>query len=33
MRYSDLYKQEKAQAEMGIMFKKKKSYPIAPDGN
>jgi len=31
--YSDLYKQKKAHAEMGNMFKKKKSYPIAPDGN
>jgi hypothetical protein len=31
--YFDTYKQAKAQAEMGAMFKKKKTYPIAPDGN
>ena len=33
VRYSDIYKQEKAQIEMGYFFKKKKTYPIAPDGN
>jgi hypothetical protein len=33
VRYSDLYKREKSGAELGNMFKKKKSFPIAPDGN
>ncbi|CAF3948071.1 unnamed protein product [Rotaria sp. Silwood2] len=33
VRYADLYKQEKARMEMGYIFKKKKSYLIAPDSN
>ncbi|CAF3517497.1 unnamed protein product [Rotaria sp. Silwood1] len=31
LRYTDLYKQEKARIEMDYMFKKKKSFLIAPD--
>lgn len=33
IRYADLYKREKAQLEVIDLFKKKKSFPIAPDGN
>ena len=32
VRYSDIYKREKAQSEMGGIFRKKNIYPIAPDG-
>lgn len=32
VRYSDIYKREKAKSEMGGIFRKKNVYPIAPDG-
>lgn len=33
VRYSEIFKREKAQSEMGGVFRKKKNvYPIAPDG-